>query len=404
MNDFWLYLSMPIVSAAVGYGTNWVCIKMMCYPIDFKGIKPPYLGWQGVVPRRAAHIAGIQVELMTSKLISIEDIFNRIDPKRIAQELEPVMLNMIEQITDDIMMSQAPRAWEAVPTKIKSRIYKRAKEDAPEIVARMMFDIQNNIRDVFDLKAMVMDAFIKDRAMLVKMFEEIGHKEFRFVENSGAWFGFPFGLLQMLLWYLFPANWTIPLAGVIVGWATNWLALNMIFSPKRPVKFGPFTLHGLFIKRQDEVAVDFGLLIAREILNPQNIVNGILKGPSSDRLFALVQRNVKRTMDEYAGLTKPIITMTLGTKRYLEIKDLAVERIMERIPDAMPLIHAYTEEAMDINTMLRTKLSGLTPEEFEGMLRPAFEEDEWQLIALGAVLGFLVGWAQLAITFGGSLF
>ena len=99
-----------------------------------------------------------------------------------------------------------------------------------------------------------------------------------------------------------------------------------------------------------------------------------------------------------------IITMTLGTKRYLEIKDLAVERIMERIPDALPLIHDYTEEAMDINTMLRTKLSGLTPEEFEGMLRPAFEEDEWQLIALGAVLGFLVGWAQLAITFGGSLF
>lgn len=404
MNDFWLYLSMPFVSAGVGYGTNWLCIKMMCYPIDFKGIKPPYLGWQGVVPRRAAHIAGIQVELMTSKLINIEDIFNRIEPKRIAQALEPVMLNMIEQITDDIMFAQAPRAWEAVPANIKARIYKRAKADAPEIVARMMADIQKNIRDVFDIKAMVMEAFTKDRAMLVKMFEEIGHKEFRFVENSGWWFGFPFGLLQMIAWYFYPANWTIPVAGTIVGWATNWLALNMIFSPKRPVKFGPFTLHGLFIKRQDEVAVDFGLLIAREILNPQNIVNGILKGPSSDRLFALVQRNVKRTMDEYAGMTKPIIAMTLGTKRYLEIKDLAVERIMERIPQAMPLIHDYTEEAMDINNMLRTKLSGLTPEEFEGMLRPAFEEDEWQLIALGAVLGFLVGWAQLAITFGGSLF
>lgn len=403
MEDFWLYLSMPFVCAAVGYGTNWVCIKMMCYPIEFIGIKPPYLGWQGVVPRRAPNIAGIQVDLMTSRLISVEDIFGRLDPKRIARELEPVMLNMIEGITNEVMAVQAPRMWEAVPVKIKERIYKRAKSEAPEIVATMMADIQNNITEVFDLKAMVMDAFIKDRSMLVKLFQEIGHKEFSFVQNSGLWFGFIFGLVQMLVWMVYPEPWILPAVGVFVGYATNWLALNMIFSPKHPIKIGPFTLHGLFIKRQDEVAVDFGIMIAGEILNPQNIMNGILKGPSSDKLFELVQKNVKRTMDEYAGYTKPFIALTMGTKRYLEIKDLAVDRIMLHLPDAMGHMYKYTEEAMDINTILRTKMSGLTPEEFESMLRPAFEEDEWQLIALGAVLGFFVGWGQLVITFGGSL-
>lgn len=403
MDNLWLYLSMPLVCAAVGYGTNWVCIKMMCYPINFMGIKPPYLGWQGVVPRRAPNIAGIQVDLMTSRLISVEEIFGRLDPNRIAQELEPVMLDMIQSITDDIMAVQAPKAWEALPQPIKERVYARARKEAPEIVARMMEDIKANINDVFDLKAMVMDAFIRDRSMLVKLFQEIGYKEFAFVQNSGFWFGLLFGLVQMVLWIFYQEPWILPLAGVFVGWATNWLALNMIFSPKQPVKVGPFTFQGLFIKRQHEVAVDFGTMIAGEILNPQNIVEGILKGPSSDKLFDLIQKNVKRTMDEYAGYTKPFITLTLGTRRYIEIKELAVERIMSHVPDAMKHIHAYTEEAMDINTILRTKMSGLTPEEFESMLRPAFEEDEWQLIALGAVLGFFVGWAQLVITFGGSL-
>jgi hypothetical protein len=37
----------------------------------------------------------------------------------------------------------------------------------------------------------------------------------------------------------------------------------------------------------------------------------------------------------------------------------------------------------------------LTPEEFEGMLRPAFKEDEWSLIAVGAALGFIVGELQV---------
>ena len=115
MEDFWLYVSMPFICAAVGYGTNWLCIKMMCYPIQFIGIKPPYLGWQGIVPRRAEHIAGIQVDLITSRLISVEEIFSRLDPREITDHLEPVMLDMIEEITDEIMNLQSPKMWEALP-------------------------------------------------------------------------------------------------------------------------------------------------------------------------------------------------------------------------------------------------------------------------------------------------
>jgi hypothetical protein len=37
----------------------------------------------------------------------------------------------------------------------------------------------------------------------------------------------------------------------------------------------------------------------------------------------------------------------------------------------------------------------LTPTEFEGMLRPAFKEEEWILITVGAVLGFMVGEMQI---------
>ena len=39
----------------------------------------------------------------------------------------------------------------------------------------------------------------------------------------------------------------------------------------------------------------------------------------------------------------------------------------------------------------------LTPEEFEGVLRPAFKQDEWILITVGAVLGFLVGELQSTV-------
>ena len=39
----------------------------------------------------------------------------------------------------------------------------------------------------------------------------------------------------------------------------------------------------------------------------------------------------------------------------------------------------------------------MSNEEFQELSRPAFKEDEWILIMLGAVLGAMAGFGQLAI-------
>lgn len=401
--DFWLYFSMPFVCAAIGYGTNWLCIKMMSYPTEFIGIMPPFLGWQGVIPRRAPVIAAIQVDIMTSRLITIEEVFNKISPEQIAQELNPILPSIIEEIADDLMMAQAPKVWEALPYRIKQRIYKRAREHAPEIIEEMMMEVQANIDEVFDLKGMVTNAFTDNPKMLVRLIQEVGYKELTFVQNSGAVFGFLFGLVQMVLWMFYREPWILPVAGIMVGTATNWLALNMIFSPKHPIKIGPFTLQGLFMKRQQEVATDFGLIVAREILNPRAVIENLLAGPASDKMLYLVQKNVKRNLDEFVGYAKPLVTLSLGNSRFQEIKNHAVSRIMAHMPEAMSLTFNYIEDAMDIDATLRSKMSQLTPEEFEGILRPAFKEDEKLLIMLGGAVGFLVAWGQLVFMFGATL-
>jgi len=41
----------------------------------------------------------------------------------------------------------------------------------------------------------------------------------------------------------------------------------------------------------------------------------------------------------------------------------------------------------------------MPPEEFQELLRPCFKEDEWILIALGAVLGMVAGIAQIWFVF-----
>ena len=57
-------------------------------------------------------------------------------------------------------------------------------------------------------------------------------------------------------------------------------------------------------------------------------------------------------------------------------------------------MHSYVDETLALKGTLKTNLRRLTPQEFERVLHPVFEEDELTLILVGAVLGGAVGWAQ----------
>jgi len=393
-----LYASMPFVAAAIGYVTKIAAIKMMFLPIEFIGIKPPFLGWQGIVPRKAAVMASIACDTMTQKLIRPEDVFGKLDPDRIAQEIETPLLEAVEDITREVASQFAPGLWEAAPESVKQAIIRRIQEEAPQIVAQIMVDIKQNINSVFDLKEMVVSNLLRDKPLLNRIFLEAGHGEFRFIRNSGLFFGFAIGCVQAIVWAATQNVWVMPLFGGFTGWFTDWLALKMIFNPKMPTKYlGLFEWQGLFLKRRMEVSKEYGRLIAAEIVTPKNIIDAVLRGPLSDRLFGMVQKQVQRVVDEQAGVAKPLVVFAVGSSKYQEMKRMVSQEIMKRLPDTMKHVEKYAGEAMDLENLLATKMQTLTVEEFENLLHPAFEQDEWILIAVGAVLGFLVGELQVHV-------
>jgi uncharacterized membrane protein YheB (UPF0754 family) len=67
------------------------------------------------------------------------------------------------------------------------------------------------------------------------------------------------------------------------------------------------------------------------------------------------------------------------------------------VPETLTFIEDYAEEAMDIRNTLVQKMRELSAEEFEELIRPAFQQDEWILITVGAVLGFAVGELQVLL-------
>lgn len=397
-----LYASMPFVAAGIGYVTKVLAIRMMFEPLEWRGwdvrlFGYRVFGWQGIVPRKAAVMASIACDTMTSKLLRPEDVFGRIDPDRVAREIEKPLLEAVEDITRSVAAVYSPGLWEVAPEGLKNLLIQRIKQEAPTLVRDIMVDVRRNIRSVFDLKDMVVSNLLRDKRLLNRIFLEAGRGEFRFIRRSGLYFGFAIGCVQTVAWALTHNVWVMPLFGLFTGWFTDWLALKMVFNPKHPKKylFGLVEWQGLFLKRRMEVSAEYGRLIAAEIVTPRNILDAVLKGPLSDRLFGMVQKQVQKMVDEQAGVAKPFVVFAVGTERYREMKQVVAQEMMKRLPDTMKHVEDYAGKAMDLENLLATKMKDLTVEEYEALLRPAFQQDEWILIAVGAALGFFVGELQV---------
>jgi len=185
----------------------------------------------------------------------------------------------------------------------------------------------------------------------------------------------------------------------VVGALTNWVALKVIFEPVEPVDLKCYTCQGLFLKRQKEVAGEYGKVVAKHVLNAQNMIAYIISGPTTDRLIEMAHRHIQAACDSFTGVPDTVINMTIGTKKFNTIKEQVCERFITTLPKCMALedlnrIQRYTEEALDMENLLREKMAALPSQEFERLLHPVFEADEWKLILLGGVLGVVVGICQ----------
>jgi hypothetical protein len=184
------YLSIPISSAIIGYFTNWIGVKMLFYPIRWVGI-PFYriegqplglIGWQGIVPAKRVLMSNRLVDVTLSKLISIPEIFRKLDPSIMASLIAP-SLKMF--------------TW-FVPSPIIQYFLKRTCKD-----------VITQAADVIDLKTLVVRGLTQNPAVLGQFFQKVARKELNFLVDSGLGLGFALGLVQMLQWMIYPKDWTL---------------------------------------------------------------------------------------------------------------------------------------------------------------------------------------------------
>ena len=404
------YWNIPFVAAFVGWFTNWIAIQMTFYPIKPVGW-PPFFGWVGIIPAKSEKMGRIATRSILSKLGNLTDVFEAMEPEKLAGHVLHHLDKQIETYVDSLMLEEDSTLWELTPQTAKSVIYSMVRRKLPETLARITAEIRDNIEEMIDLEWTVVSRVREDKTLINRIFLQVGSKEFQFIIQSGIYFGFALGILQAILWYLLQQFiqmtsstdstlwWFMPIGGAIVGYLTNWLALRIIFQPLKPRRIFFWTVQGLFLKRQAEVSEIWTEIVTKEILTVRHIMYSLFYGPRSERTKAVVRYHTRRTVDDVLGPTRLLAQGALGVRQYADLKNdaanTAIELSMSSFDD--PVLNA--SRAAIVQSLLAQRMKELPPSEFQALLRPAFQEDEWKLILLGGILGFLTGLLQIVTFF-----
>ncbi len=191
-------LLIPIISAFIGWFTNWIAIKMLFHPREPKKIL--WFTIHGIFPKRQQQFAEKLGKLVSEELLSFKDIEEKIThPDNIGK-----VMPQIESHIDTFLREKLPQQMPVISmfigdktiNELKSVFLTELETLFPIIMKNYMYNIENQL----DLEKIVIEkvsGFSSDKLEMI--LQSIMSKEFRFVEIIGGVLGFIIGLLQILI-------------------------------------------------------------------------------------------------------------------------------------------------------------------------------------------------------------
>ena len=420
-------LTIPPVTAFVTWVHVWMALKMLFYPIKFRGIRIkgfpffglPGIGWQGIVPRKAGKISGVIVDQTLSKLGSLDEFFQAMEPAQMASFITDTVDENLEALIDEIMLERSETLWGNIPYALKRRIYKQAHEALPEMMQALVTDLTYHVEDLVDMRQMIVNKMESDRRLMVNMFLRVGQKEIDFIWHISALIGLVFGVIQMFIFVVVPAHWTVPFFAAIWGFLTNWIAIWMVFNPVEPryiryIQFFTrvsgfpfiklqlphitrFRWQGGFMKRQEEVSEVFAEIVVTDLVTLENIMNEMMYGERAAQTRELMKSHLYQVLE--SPVVKTTLRMSLGRREFGQLKNTIIDKSITATMVPLRDPELNESRASKIFGLFRDRIRALSPDEFQNLLRPAFQEDEMTLIVLGGLTGFLAGWLHLILVF-----
>ncbi len=190
----------------------------------------------------------------------------------------------------------------------------------------------------------------------------------------------------------------IPIISAFIGWFTNWIAIKMLFHPKKPVKILGITFIGIFPKRQAQFAEKLGKLVSAELLSFQDIESKITNPDNINQLMPQIDAHIDHFLRVKLADQMPVISMFIGDKTIQQMKSVFMTELTELFPGIMKSYMVNLQKDLDLEKIVIEKVKGFSTDKLEQILNDIMAKEFRFVEIIGGVLGFIIGIIQVILT------
>lgn len=187
-----------------------------------------------------------------------------------------------------------------------------------------------------------------------------------------------------------------PFITAAIGWFTNWVAIQMLFHPREPMRIFFWKWQGLIPRRQEQLAAEAAEIIEREIMQQHMIVHEIRK----IELGPFLEEAAHKVVWERIGpqlKAIPLLGGFINEGILAKFEVIAAASMKEEAGPLMEKVATQFEASVNLKQLIEENIAAFDLERLEAIVNEVAKREFRTIERIGAILGFLIGCLQLLI-------
>ena len=187
------------------------------------------------------------------------------------------------------------------------------------------------------------------------------------------------------------------LLSTFTGWITTWIAIKMLFHPRKPIKILGLTIHGIFPKNQRLIAEKLGQVVGKELLSFDEIEQKVTNPENLQKLRPDIEHHIDNFLRNKLKDVFPMLSMLIGEKTILQLKDAFLLELESLFPVLMKGYMAKLEKDLDLEKIVTEKVASFSTQKLEDILNQITKKEFKFLEFVGGFFGFIIGLIEIAV-------
>ncbi len=354
------------------------------FPQRFQGVGR--LGWQASIVRQQPCLVAAAATLIAKKGLSPAELGGRVGCSNLAAHYQQVLATQALALARGCSEAVSSGLWDRLPAVSKASIVERVRREGEPALATALARFDDADGEDRNVRSLATAALSRDGATLLdKFLASAGAEELRFIGLCGAIAGIYAGVIEVIMWGVYPSAWLPLPITTAVGCGTSWLALRMLLRPHRPTKyFWAVSYQGLLPKRRRQLLAKLAASVAHEAATDRHLI-GMLTDGQGGRDLSLALRDAIDPQSSH------------GDAALERIRESLADQVVGLAPQFTVDLEAYHEFEEKICSLLSRRLMQVEPPELEALLANLLAPDTAVLVAAGGGFGALVGILQAVL-------